>query len=137
MSLRVFTAVALLCLASSGARATPLEDAEAALQGGDYVAAFDRLSSLALLGNGDAEYELGCLYLNGLGVAQDTAQAVTWFIAAGNHSVTAAAATLGILYSRGLGVPEDPDLSAEWFRRAAEQSDATAMVLPSDLADQN
>jgi hypothetical protein len=135
MSPRVFAAAAVIsALFSGGAHATPLEDAEAAYHDGDYVAAFERLSSLALQGNGDAEYQLGCLYQNGLGVPRDIAEAITWFIAAGDHNVTAAAATLGILYSLGLGVPRDMDLSAAWFSRAATQTPATvAIMLPADF----
>ena len=64
---------------------------------------------------------------------RDPGEAVTWFLAAANHDVSAAAATLGILYSLGLGVPKDVDTSAQWFRRAAGQTDALAIVLPVDL----
>jgi hypothetical protein len=131
---RVLSAAAILFAVTAGAaRATPLEDAEAAYANGDYVAAFERLSSLALQGSGDAEYKLGCLYQNGQGVPRNLDEAVTWFLAAANHDMTAAAATLGLLYSLGLGVPKDADLSADWFSRAAQQSTDTAMMLPGDL----
>ena len=132
---RIFAAaVAVFALLPGAAHATPLEDAEAAYRNGDYVAAFERLSSLALQGNGDAEYQLGCLYQNGQGVSRNLGEAVTWFLAAGDHNVTAAAATLGILYSLGLGVPRDMELSAEWFSRAAGQTTAAvASMLPLDL----
>jgi TPR repeat protein len=133
MSPRVLAAAVLFILGTGMARATPLEEAEAAYHNSDYAAAFDRLSPLALEGNGDAEYELGCLYQNGQGVQRDPGEAVTWFLAAANHDVSAAAATLGILYSLGLGVPKDVDTSAQWFRRAAGQTDALAIVLPVDL----
>ena len=127
-------AAAIVALLPGVACATPLEDAEAAYRNGDYVAAFERLSSLALKGNGDAEYQLGCLYQNGQGVPRNLGEAITWFLAAGDHNVTAAAATLGILYSLGLGVPRDMELSAEWFSRAADQTGATvAVMLPLDL----
>jgi len=135
MLLRVLSvAVVLGVVAAGAARATPLEDAKTAYQSGDYIAAFEGFGPLALQGSGDAEYLLGCLYENGQGVPRNLDAAVTWFLAAANHNVTAAAATLGVLYSLGLGVPQDADSSAEWFRRAAQQSgDATAMVLPSDI----
>jgi len=129
---RVFAAAFVLL--PGMACATPLEDAQAAYQNGDYVAAFERLSSLALQGNGDAEYQLGCLYQNGLGVSRNLTEAITWFLAAGDRNVTAAAATLGILYSLGLGVPRDMELSAEWFSRAAGKTgSAVATMLPLDL----
>ena len=122
-------AVAVVMLSSGAALATPLEDAETAYGNGDYVAAFERLSSLALQGNGDAEYQLACLYQNGLGVRRDLGEAVTWFLAAANHNVTAAAATLGILYSLGIGVPRDMALSAGWFSRAAGQDNPAVAII--------
>jgi uncharacterized protein len=132
---RVLLAVGVLCVLSGGAAsATPLEDAEAAYQSGDYYAAFERLSTLALEGNGDAEYLLGCLYQNGQGVQRNFAEAATWFIAAADRGVSAAAATLGILYSLGLGVPQDPESSADWFRRAAGEASSTMLLLPADLS---
>ena len=91
------------------------------------------MSSLALQGNAEAEYELGRLYQNGDGISRNLTEAVTWFIAAADHGVTAAAATLGILYSLGVGVPMDAQSSADWFRRAAAPQTDTALVLLSDF----
>ena len=80
--------------------------------------------------------DLGAGVTSRLGAAHPEAVAglhLMAVIAAANHDMTAAAATLGLLYSLGLGVPKDADLSADWFRRAAQQSTDTAMMLPSDL----
>lgn len=75
-------AVAVIILAFSYAEsvaAGPLEDADAALKRRNYQTAVRLILPLAEQGNADAQYNLGVLYDNGLGVPQDKVRAYMWF----------------------------------------------------------
>ena len=73
-----------------------------------------------------AQYGLGGLYFDGLGVLQDYAQAAFWYRKAAEQGDLGAQYKLGVLYCYGLGVPQDYAQAAAWFRKATEQADAVA-----------
>ena len=54
------------------------ERAMAAYKAGDYPKAFKVWKNLAEQGNAAAQYNLGLMYLEGKGVAQNDAQAAIW-----------------------------------------------------------
>ena len=60
------------------ANAAPLDDAKAAYERGDYATALRFFRPLAEQGDSTAQHNLGIMYVNGLGVAQDYAQAYMW-----------------------------------------------------------
>jgi len=77
-----------LCLAVVAVLAAPaalagFDDGVAAYDRGDYAVAFEAWQPLAEQGDVRAQYRLGRLYETGDGVAQDDAQALRWFNAAG------------------------------------------------------
>jgi len=75
-------AVAVIILGFSHAEsvaAGPLEDADAALKRRNYPTAVRLILPLAEQGNADAQYNLGVLYDNGLGLPQDKVRAYMWF----------------------------------------------------------
>lgn len=55
-----------------------LAQAEQAYQQQDYRKVFELLFPLAAQGNDEAQYTLGYLYHNGLGVEKDDRQAMSW-----------------------------------------------------------
>ena len=63
----------------------------------------------------------GSIYLQGLGVAQDYAEAVTWYRKAAEQGYAAAQNNLGSMYLNGRGVGQDDAEAVSWFRKAAEQ----------------
>lgn len=69
---------ALLLQACSSAP-TPLSKGAAEFNKQDYHAAFNDLLVAAKQGNSDAEYAVGYLYYNGLGVDKDLKLAGSWF----------------------------------------------------------
>ena len=77
-------------------------------------------------GEAHAQFRLGALYDNGLGVPQDDAEAVRWYRLAAEQGDARAQLSLGDLYYYGLGVPQDYAEAARWYRLAAEQGDASA-----------
>src|SRR5262249_52704859 len=84
--------------------------------GGDYEIAdlgsgtlsLSRWMPLAKNGDPEAQYYVARIYANGMsGVAQDYAQAATWYQRASEQSYKSATLELAYLYEQGLGVPQD------------------------------
>ena len=74
-------------------------------------------------GNGyaEAQYQLGCKYESGSGVAQSYAEAVKWFHkAAEQNSTYYYAQKLGEVYKKGLGVKKDYKEAIKWYLKAVE-----------------
>ena len=70
--------------------------------------------------------EIGFLYLEGLGISQDYAQARTWFERAAALGNVAATNNLGAMYAQGLGVDQNLQMAFGWYARAAEAGSAIA-----------
>ena len=69
----------------------------------------------------NAQYNLGVLYRDGAGVAQDLTKAVEFFQLAADQGFPNAQYNLGLLYCEGIGVAQDLTKAVEFFRMAAEQ----------------
>ena len=61
---------------------------------------------------------IGMLYDQGHGVAQDYAEAMRWFRKAANGGCATAMSNIGMLYKNGQSVPKDARLAGEWFEKA-------------------
>jgi uncharacterized protein len=116
-------ALLLMLLAAPLAAAADFETGVAAARDGDYPAALREWQPLAEAGHRDAQFNLGLLYENGLGVPADGARAALWFRRAAEQDDRTAQAYLGEMYANGLGVPRDDVEALGWYRRAAEQGD--------------
>ncbi len=102
------------------------DEATAAYQRGDYATALREWRPLAEQGVADAQYNLGVMYGEGLGVPQDYAEAVGWWRKAAEQGNAKAQYNLGLMYRKGQGVPQDDARAVKWFRKAAEQGIAGA-----------
>ena len=81
----------------------------------------------ARIGVLDAQYELGLMYANGVGVAQDLEQALAWIRKAAERGMAAAQYLLGTRYATGSAVAKDERQAFHWFAKAAEQRHARAI----------
>jgi uncharacterized protein len=79
------------------------------------------LARLPTTGNAGAEYNLGVIYGNGLGVKQDYVAALTWFRKASDQGDAKAQYALGTMYFEGKGVRQDFKAAAALLRKAADQ----------------
>jgi TPR repeat protein len=77
-------------------------------------------------GHVGAQFNLGAMYLDGQGVAQDPEEATRWFRKAADHGHANAHFNLGVMYWKGRGVSQDIEEAARWFRKAANQGHALA-----------
>jgi hypothetical protein len=72
-------------------------------------------------------FNLGLLYDNGQGVAQDYVKAREWYEKAADKGEASAMTNLGWLYANGRGVAQDYPKAREWYEKAADKGEATAM----------
>ncbi|MGI9296864.1 MAG: trypsin-like peptidase domain-containing protein [Gammaproteobacteria bacterium] len=82
--------------------------------------------SLAEAGIAEAQFNLGVLYDNGEGVAEDDREAARWFRLAAEQGNAKAQFNLGNSYYNGEGVVTSKREAVRWYRLAAEQGNAKA-----------
>lgn len=83
--------------------------------------ALSALTQAAGQGNPVAEGKLGLLYMKGLGVGQDYAQALQWYRASAAQGDSESQRLLGVMYEFGRGVPLDKSQALEWLQKSADQ----------------
>jgi uncharacterized protein len=106
---------------SSDRTPKPLNLGINAYQKGDYATALRLLRPLAERGNAEAQFYLGIMYTDGLGVQRDDAAAVSWYRKAADQGRADSQYNLGFIYSNGRGVPQDYAAAASWYRKAADR----------------
>ena len=139
-----FLALAIMALAVS-ADAGPFEEGLAAYKQGDYPTALQFWRPLAEQGNPAAQFNLGFMYGNGRGEAEDDAEAVKWYSKAAEQGVVGAMFLIGSTYaSGGRGVPPNLVPANMWFNIAAAYGDENGrkqrdfwarFLTPDQLAD--
>ena len=92
----------------------------------DYAKAFEYYQKAASQGMADAQYNLGYLYENGLGVKQDYTKAREWFEKSAAQGKAYAQTSLGNIYYNGLEVEQDYAKALEYYQKAAAQGDVVA-----------
>ena len=97
----------------------------------DYAACLKELRPLAEQGYPSAQYMLGCMYDDGLGVTQDDKETVKWFQLAAEQGYARARYNLGLMYYSTIcdQVEQDYEEAVKWLRLAAEQGYASAQYM--------
>ena len=93
---------------------------------GDYATALKEFMPLAEQGDASAQYNLGQIYRQGLGVPEDYKTAVKWNTLAAEQGHAKAQYNLGVMYDNGQGVLQDYKTAVKWYKLAAEQGFAKA-----------
>jgi TPR repeat protein len=86
-----------------------------------YAAALPALLDAAQRGHPRAQALLGRMYREGLGVAVNERQAVSWFGQAAAQGHRGAQFALGSMYEEGEGVPKDVQKAAQLYEASARQ----------------
>jgi hypothetical protein len=81
---------------------------------------------LADHGDASAECNLGVMYEQGRGVAQNYREAMRWFRLAALQGDASAQSNLGVMYYKGQGIAQDYGEARKWYRMAAEQRNLEA-----------
>ena len=97
------------------------DEGTAAYDRGDYATALREWRPLAKQGVADAQYNLGVMYGEGLGVPQDYAKAVGWWRKAAEQGHATAQYNLGVAYHNGEGVPQNYAQAHMWHNLAASR----------------
>ena len=82
---------------------------------------FDETMAAAKQGNAVAQYNLGVMYDNGMGVPENDAEAVKWYRKAADQGYAMAQSNLGVMYGTGAGVPENSIRAYVWWSMAKTQ----------------
>lgn len=106
--------LACLCLDGNGER--------------DYAEAFRWYQKAADLDNREAQFGIGFMYLEGLGVPCDYKDAFRWFSLAAEKGEASAQANLGWLFEKGFGVHQNDTEAVRWYREAALNEDPYAAL---------
>lgn len=85
----------------------------------DYTGAAHWFGAAAKTGSLEAQYDLGVLTGEGLGVKRDPVGAAILFMNAAAGGFPAAEYRIGHAYQRGVGVPRSTTFAAMWYERAA------------------
>ena len=88
---------------------------------GDYQTAADIWLVEAYEGSRDAQFNLGVMYIEGKGVAQNRDDAIFWFIKAAENDHVQAQYNLGHLYFEDKGDQESLKKGVAWWRRSSLQ----------------
>jgi hypothetical protein len=124
---RILLLAALLTIAPlAPAAEDDYEAGKRAYLAGEHAEALRIWQPLADAGNKFAQFSLGSLYFEGVGVAKNDDASAKWFQLAAEQGYAPAQFNLGNAYKHGQGVAQDDAKAADWWRKAAEQEFAPA-----------
>ncbi len=86
----------------------------------DYAKAAKWFEEASHNGSSNAQYNLGVLYHQGLGVRKDTSKAIELYRVAASNNHPEALYNLAIAYVEGVGVEYNPQIAATYFERSAD-----------------
>lgn len=92
----------------------------------DYKNAAKWFQKAAQRGDVFAQYRLGYLYSEGLGLPQDHDKATAWFYEAAKKGDIKAQYQMGVAYYKGNGVSANTEKAIDWLMMAAEKGDKSA-----------
>jgi len=101
---------------------------------GDYETALAEFRPLAEQGHASAQYNLGVMFDNGLGVPQDYREAAKWYRFAAEQGKVKAQSNLASMYHFGQGVLQDDVLAHKWADLAASQGGEDAVKIRDAVA---
>ena len=116
----------LTVICSSVARAGDFDDGVKAYQKHDYVTALTLFFTLAEKGHATAQFNLGVMYENGIGVIKDFKKSVGWYRMAAEQGYVKAQFNLALMYEDGKWVKQDYVLAHMWYNLAAGNGDKSA-----------
>ena len=99
----------------------------AAYEANDLPLAYKEFLAAAENGHADSQFNVGLMYEQGIGIAQDEKEAVVWYGKSAAQGNSAAQYNLGVLYENGRGTEIDYEKANEWYRKASLQGDALAI----------
>lgn len=84
--------------------------------------------------NATAEYRIGLIYLNALGVEKDIEQALHWFEKSALNGNASAAYKLAVIYEKGIETPQNTEKSFLYYQISAELGNPFAYYILGNTA---
>jgi hypothetical protein len=126
-SLSIFSQVFLICALFTNAWGlTNYERCVKAYEDKDFTNAYNICKEDNA---SNAQFIIGEMYYNGLGVKKDHAEAAIWIRKAAEQGLSEAQFIIGHMYYYGFGVKEDHAEALTWCRKAAENGHIRARIL--------
>lgn len=113
-------------IASAQQFAAKYDQAAAAYQSGDFVAAEDIWTELAAQGDPNSQYAMGIMHLKKEAKRSQDGAAFRYLVDAAKKQHVAAMFNLGVAYWEGRGVNRQPAKALNWWEVAAQRQDAGA-----------
>ena len=88
--------------------------------------------ALSIQDDAAAQFKLGWMYANGLGMSKDYLQAVNWYSKAAEQEFAEAQFWLGVMYENGYGVTKDFSKALRLYVKAAAHGDENATIALED-----
>ena len=126
--LRISIWLLLIFFSVSSATAANLEKGINAIKHGNFESAYRELKPLAEIGDSSALYNLGIMYIKGLGVNRDPKQATEWLLLSAKQNNFLAQYFLGHIFAKGNGVTKDYKKALKFYKLAAEQGHPAAQT---------
>jgi len=126
MPKRFISLFTLLYCSLAAVQASELEDGFEAFASGNYEQALRLWLPIAEKDDHKAQYNLGILYMKGLGVEKNLKTAFIWYKRAAANGNTDAMYNLGIMYDQGRVIYRSPKDATKWWKKAAELGNAAA-----------
>lgn len=117
------TSLALLLFLTLAAVAADFSAGLTAYQQKDYATAVKEWRPLAEKGDAPSQFNLGLMYVDGLGVPQDYNQALSWFQRSAQQDYPKAQLNLGAMYASGKGVKRDYVQAYKWLNVCAAKGE--------------
>ena len=89
---------------------------------GHYATAIRAWKPLAKKGDARAQNNIGHMYEEGLGVAQNYSEAMTWYKKAAESKLPEAEYNVGLLYYHGYGVAKNLREAIKWFKSSSRKN---------------
>ena len=112
---KIFLWLALMITMAVGVQAQTADESFAALDRGDYPAAFTGFKRLAENGEANSQGSLAIMYAEGWGTQKNERQAYYWYRQSAEQGNWLSQYNLGEIYAFGNGVPEDMQKAYFWF----------------------
>jgi len=122
----LFAAGVIAAMLAGPVCAGTLEDANAAYERKDFIAALKLYRLLADHGDAAAQNAIGKMYELGQGVPRDNGEALKFYRKAADQGYGEAQVNVGAVYEQGKGVTQDYAEALKWYRKAAEQGNFLA-----------
>ena len=123
----------LLCLIHRTGVFGPYKKALAHLNYQEHGKAYEIWLGLAKEGSAQAQYDLGVMLHNGLGMDKNPIRSIYWFEKAAAQHHADAENYLGAIYKTGNGAPQDIEKALHFLKRAMEHGNNAAQRNYSEL----